>query len=101
MHFHDLRHTGSTLAAATGASTRELKTRMGHSTARAALIYQHATAERERLIGQAVSAVVEQARKQDPGRAGTRSETHQGQARGRTSDLALSHVERATGIEPA
>ncbi|MFE7709728.1 tyrosine-type recombinase/integrase [Streptomyces sp. NPDC057486] len=66
LHFHDLRHTGNTLAAATGASTRELMTRMGHSTARAALIYQHATAERERLIGQAVSAVVEQARKQDP-----------------------------------
>ncbi|MFI9118741.1 tyrosine-type recombinase/integrase [Streptomyces bikiniensis] len=66
LHFHDLRHTGNTLAAATGASTRELMTRMGHSTARAALIYQHATAERERLIGQAVSAVVERARKQDP-----------------------------------
>ncbi|MFF3324454.1 tyrosine-type recombinase/integrase [Streptomyces sp. NPDC002889] len=66
LHFHDLRHTGNTLAAATGASTRELMTRMGHSTARAALIYQHATAERERLIGQAVSAVVEQARKQGP-----------------------------------
>lgn len=39
---------------------------MGNSAARAALIYQHATAERERLIGQAVSAVVELARKQDP-----------------------------------
>nr|WTB31241.1 tyrosine-type recombinase/integrase [Streptomyces sp. NBC_00830] len=65
LHFHDLRHTGNTLAAATGASTRELMTRMGHSTARAALIYQHATAERERLNGQAVSAVVEQDRKQD------------------------------------
>jgi hypothetical protein len=28
-------------------------------------MYQHATAERERLIGQAVSAVVEQAHKHD------------------------------------
>lgn len=70
LHFHDLRHTGNTLAAATGASTRELMTRMGHSTARAALIYQHATAERERLIGNAVSAAVEQARKQAPGSNG-------------------------------
>lgn len=70
LHFHDLRHTGNTLAAATGASTRELMTRMGHSTARAALIYQHATAERERLIGNAVSAAVEQARKQDPDSSG-------------------------------
>ncbi|GAA4548842.1 site-specific integrase [Streptomyces collinus] len=38
LHFHDLRHTGNTLAASTGASTRELMSRMGHSTARAALI---------------------------------------------------------------
>ncbi len=42
--FHDLRHTGNTLAAATGASTRELMARMGHASPRAALIYQHATA---------------------------------------------------------
>ena len=46
LKFHDLRHTGNTLAAATGASTRELMARMGHSSARAALLYQHATVER-------------------------------------------------------
>jgi integrase len=34
VHFHDLRHTGNTLAAS-GASLRELMTRMGHSTPRA------------------------------------------------------------------
>ncbi len=44
-HFHDLRHTGNTLAAASGASTRELMHRMGHASMRAALIYQHATSE--------------------------------------------------------
>ncbi|MDW5330802.1 site-specific integrase [Plantactinospora sp. KLBMP9567] len=49
-HFHDLRHTGNNLAAATGASTRELMHRMGHATMRAALIYQHATSERDREI---------------------------------------------------
>jgi integrase len=38
VHFHDLRHTGNTLAANTGASIRELMTRMGHSSTRAALI---------------------------------------------------------------
>ncbi|MFD9721371.1 tyrosine-type recombinase/integrase [Streptomyces sp. NPDC059076] len=58
LHFHDLRHTGNTLAASTGASTRELMSRMGHSTARAALIYQHASAERDRLIADAVSDLV-------------------------------------------
>jgi integrase len=38
-HFHDLRHTGNNLAAASGASTRELMHRMGHGSMRAALIY--------------------------------------------------------------
>jgi hypothetical protein len=44
--------------------------RMGHSTARAALIYQHASAERDRLIADALSALVDRGRKaekeQDP-----------------------------------
>ncbi|SCL38790.1 Site-specific recombinase XerD [Micromonospora rhizosphaerae] len=53
-HFHDLRHTGNTLAAASGASTRELMHRMGHGTMRAALIYQHATDERDREIARAM-----------------------------------------------
>jgi integrase len=51
-HFHDLRHTGNTLAAAAGASTRELMHRMGHASMRAALIYQHATSERDREIAE-------------------------------------------------
>lgn len=63
LHFHDLRHTGNTLAASTGASTRELMARMGHSTARAALIYQHASVERDRLIADAVSGLVDKSRK--------------------------------------
>ena len=45
-HFHDLRHTGNHLAAASGASTRELMHRMGHSSVRAALIYPPATSGR-------------------------------------------------------
>jgi integrase len=49
-HFHDLRHTGNHLAASSGASTRELMHRMGHASMRAALIYQHATSERDREI---------------------------------------------------
>lgn len=48
--FHDLRHTGNTWVAGTGASLRELMARMGHSSARAALIYQHATSERDRAL---------------------------------------------------
>jgi integrase len=54
-HFHDLRHTGNNLAAASGASTRELMHRMGHGSMRAALIYQHATSERDREIAAALN----------------------------------------------
>ena len=57
LHFHDLRHTGNMLAA-DSASSRELITRMGHSSTRAALIYQHASREREAAIGAAISARV-------------------------------------------
>jgi integrase len=55
LRFHDLRHTGATLAAATGATLAELKHRLGHSTAQAAMRYQHATADRDRAIAEALS----------------------------------------------
>jgi integrase len=54
-HFHDLRHSGNTLAASTGASLKELMRRMGHASPRAAMIYQHATAERDRALADALS----------------------------------------------
>lgn len=57
-HLHDLRHTGNTLAAATGASTKELMARFGHSSPRAALIYQHATRERDAAIARALNDVI-------------------------------------------
>lgn len=59
VHFHDLRHTGNHLAAASGASTRELMGRMGHSSMRAALIYQHRTADRDRLIADALDSLID------------------------------------------
>ncbi|MFF4319982.1 tyrosine-type recombinase/integrase [Streptomyces sp. NPDC001568] len=75
LHFHDLRHTGNTLAASTGASTRELMTRMGHSTARAALIYQHASADRDRLIADALSVLVKKSRRnKEKGVRGTKED---------------------------
>ena len=55
LRFHDLRHTGATLAAATGATLAELMHRLGHSTPQAALIYQHSTADRDRAIAEALS----------------------------------------------
>ncbi|GAA1231678.1 hypothetical protein GCM10009608_79240 [Pseudonocardia alaniniphila] len=61
-HFHDLRHTGNQLAANPGATTRELMHRMGHGSMRAALIYQHASTERDRRIAQEMAAMVERER---------------------------------------
>lgn len=61
LRFHDLRHTGNTLAAATGASTRELMARMGHASVRAALIYQHATADRDQAIADALGEIIQPA----------------------------------------
>ena len=58
---HDLRHAGLTLAAATGATTVELMHRAGHSSSAAAMRYQHATKERDRIIANALGALVEAA----------------------------------------
>jgi integrase len=52
-HFHDLRHPGNNLAAASGASPPRADAPMGHGNMRAALIYQHATDERDREIADA------------------------------------------------
>jgi integrase len=52
---HGLRHTGATLAAATGAILAELMRRLGHSTAVAAMRYRHATDDRDRAIAEALS----------------------------------------------
>ncbi|MDY0814042.1 hypothetical protein [Kitasatospora purpeofusca] len=61
-HFDDLRHPGNTLASQNGASTRELMTRMGHSSTRAALIYQHMTSDRDRAVADRMGAAVRGAR---------------------------------------
>ncbi|WP_311877802.1 site-specific integrase [Microbacterium forte] len=57
IRLHDLRHASLTLAAQAGATTRELMDRAGHSTARAALIYQHAAEERSGAIAAAMDAL--------------------------------------------
>jgi integrase len=59
LNFHALRHTGATLAAQTGATLAELMNRLGHSTAGAAMRYQHAAQERDREIARRLSAIAE------------------------------------------
>jgi integrase len=64
LHFHDLRHTGNTLASrAPGASLRDVMARMGHDSPRAALIYQHASAEADQGIADAIEQAVKAARR--------------------------------------
>jgi integrase len=55
LRFHDLRHTGATLAAVSGATLAELMGRLGHSTPGAAMRYQHAAADRDKIIAAALS----------------------------------------------
>jgi len=55
LHFHDLRHSGLTWSAATGASVAELMRRAGHASQAAALRYQHATDARDRALADALA----------------------------------------------
>ena len=55
LRWHDLRHTGATLADQAGATTAELQARLGHSTAVASQLYQHAAKDRDRAIADALS----------------------------------------------
>lgn len=89
VHFHDLRHTGNDLAVQAGASTKELMARMGHSTMRAALIYQHASRERDRAIADKISRNVTKARRADGKRAAKISgQQDEGHAEGTTGEKA-------------
>ena len=65
LHSHDLRHTGNTLTARTGASLRDLMARMGHDSSAAALICQHATSAADRAIAAALDAEIEKARRDE------------------------------------
>lgn len=55
LHFHDLRHTGGTMAAYTGATIAELMARLGHSTPAAAMRYQNVAKDRDKAIAAALS----------------------------------------------
>ena len=74
LHFHDLRHTGNTFAASSGAGLRDLMARMGHDSERAAMIYQHEARGADQAITRAIDTHVqaEQANDDEDGSAGTR-----------------------------
>lgn len=69
LHFHDLRGSGATWAAAAGATVREVMERLGHTTATVALRYQHATQERDRAIADKLGTLMRAASDPDEGDA--------------------------------
>ncbi len=72
LHVHDLRHTGNQFAANSGAALRDLMTRMGHDSERAALIYQHEARGADQKITDAIDFHVQAERDQgDDGDGGT------------------------------
>jgi integrase len=66
LRFHDLRHAAGTQAAVAGATTKELMARLGHSSPRAALIYQHATPERDLQLAAQLDLLAASSRPEDP-----------------------------------
>ena len=58
LRVHDLRHTAATLAAAAGATTKELMERMGHTSPAVALRYQHVMADRQVQLASALDDLV-------------------------------------------
>jgi integrase len=70
MRFHDLRHFAGTMAAAAGASTKEVMARGGWSSPQMALRYEHATQQRDRFIAEALESI---ARSADPPSKGSES----------------------------
>jgi integrase len=58
VRFHDLRHAAATLAASTGASTKDLMARMGHASQAAAIRYQHATQAQQKAIASRLDALL-------------------------------------------
>jgi len=63
-HFHDTRHTAGTLLMQTGATPKETMRRLGHSTMRAAMIYQDAVDERDVTAAEAVGQEVARIRRE-------------------------------------
>jgi integrase len=80
VHFHDLRHTGNTLAATAGATLRELMDRMGHDSERAAMIYLHGSDARQHQIADTLSKLTRDALRRAGQRTGTQRARNRKQA---------------------
>jgi len=55
LHFHDLRHTGQTMAMEKGATAQDLKRRAGQSSDNAMRIYLHGNPKRDRVLADSLT----------------------------------------------
>jgi integrase len=55
LHFHDLRHTGQTMAMENGATAQDLKRRAGQSSDNAMRIYLHGNPKRDRALADSLT----------------------------------------------
>lgn len=58
VHFHDLRHTGQSLAMVKGANIKDLQRRAGQSSEAAARIYMHGSKARDKQVAESLSDYV-------------------------------------------
>jgi integrase len=84
LRFHDLRHTAATLAAAAGATTKELMERIGHTSSGVALRYQHVMADRQAALAAALDdlarlAITWRGDQGEPGAVAARDSGHESQ----------------------
>jgi len=100
IHLHDLRHYQGTLAAQLGATTKELMARLGHSSPRAAMRYQHASEIRDRLIADKFDEVARAAANRTPGQA-IRSAKRDAKRNRNAMETAGSRIEPASALDAA
>jgi integrase len=81
LRVHDLRHTAATLAAAAGATTKELMERMGHTSPAVALRYQHVMADRQAQLASALDDLARAATASAKGMARARKGTQRARRR--------------------
>jgi integrase len=86
VHLHDLRHAAGTLAAQTGATTRELMARLGPASPAAAHRYQHAAERRDVHVAESLETMLRTARRLDPSSRNQPAEDPAWGNRGETAD---------------
>jgi hypothetical protein len=79
----------------------DLMARMGHASSRAAQIYLHTTSERDRVVADALDALLQTRETAHGGHAAVSPLSRLGQETTKAPEFGTLRMERVTGIEPA